>query len=186
MRTQRSAEMIAWARSARVGAVGVRVADGPGPATSDDAWWRKNRSGVAKIGRGVRCRSRRSGLTRSVAARRRGGPRCPAPGHAPPRPTARPLPGRRRHGFPRSHGPAEDEVNATWLTLRRCADLALEPRHADHIRSACNERGENAEGTRDPQESWRVRAHDAADEPGATAPWQRRVLPSATAQEMFC
>jgi hypothetical protein len=42
-------------------------------------------------------------------------------------------------------------VNASLL--RR---LALEPRHADQIRSACNERGENAEGTRDAQEPWRV------------------------------
>ena len=36
-------------------------------------------------------------------------------------------------------------VNASLL--RRSA---LEPRHADRFRPACNERGENAEGTREP------------------------------------
>jgi hypothetical protein len=72
-------------------------------------------------------------------------------------------------------------VNASLL--RR---PALEPRHPDQIRSACSGRGkkpEEPEMRRNPRECG---AHDAADEPGATAPWQRRVLPSATAQEMFC
>jgi hypothetical protein len=81
----------------------------------------------------------------------------PLPRHA--LPTPRPAAfGPRRHGFPRSHGPAEDEVNGTWLTLRYCPD----PRSSRVTRITsgprCNERGENAEGTRDAQESWRVRS----------------------------
>jgi hypothetical protein len=127
----------------------------------------------------------RAALTPPRSRRRPGRAPIPAP---PPAalPLAAPPPapfGRRRHGFPRSHGPAEDEVNGTWLTLRCCADPALEPRHPDQIRSACSGRGkkpEEPEMRRNPRECG---AHDAADEPGATAPWHRRVLPSATAQQ---
>lgn len=51
--------------------------------------------------------------------------RMPSPLFLPPAP--RPLPlGRRGHRFPRSHGPPERKVRATWLTLRCRADLSPE------------------------------------------------------------
>jgi hypothetical protein len=87
----------------------------------DDASRPDHRSGVAKIGQGVascQCRRRRFGLHAAVGAQARMTPlprSSPPPAHAPP--AARPL-GRRRHAFPRSHGPAEHKVKAVWLTLR--------------------------------------------------------------------
>jgi hypothetical protein len=49
----------------------------------------------------------------------------------PPAPPPAPAPAwRRRHGFPRSHGPAEHKVKTQWLTLR-CQIDRTEPRCGD-------------------------------------------------------
>jgi hypothetical protein len=99
----------------------------------------------------------------------------PLPRHA--LPTPRPAAFRpRRHGFPRSHGPAEDEVNGTWLTLRCCPD----PRSSRVTRITsgprCNEGGEcrrnprragilTRAGSRCGRRTWRDRALAATGSP---------------------
>ncbi len=101
---------------------------------------------------------------------------CPRPGHDPrcpaplirdrPRnvqplvlpPAARPLPlGRRGHRFPRSHGPPERKIKATWLTLRCPANPSRSSAQTAPARPARGARGRDAEGTREPQESARNR-----------------------------
>jgi hypothetical protein len=69
-------------------------------------------------------------------------------------PSAAPLPPvRRGHGFPRPHGPAEHEVNGSWLKLRCRADAS--PSRATWIDCRrCRMRGrKNAERTQQPQGS---------------------------------
>jgi hypothetical protein len=101
--------------------------------------------------------------------------RCPADARpareCPARPLARPPPpaplGRRRHGFPRSHGPPERKVKIQWLTLRCPASPSPSTVRWSGFGPARNKRGRNAKGTRVPQESARNGDHEM---PGPHAP----------------
>ena len=73
-----------------------------------------------------------------------------------PPPARSPL-GRRGHRFPRSHGPPERKIKATWLTLRCPANPRRSSAQTAPARPARGARGRDAEGTREPQESARNR-----------------------------
>ncbi len=97
------------------------------------------------------CRKNASGhrQERSFPARPPSPPRPETPSRSPtaphPLPRPPPAPGRRGHGFPRSHGPAEDEVKAEWLTLRCPADP---PGPAGPIRATSEAATPKARGNR--------------------------------------
>jgi hypothetical protein len=104
--------------------------------------------------------------------------RCTSPGmtlpRRPPRvPAPRPL-GRRRHGFPRSHGPPERKVKAQWLRLRCCTDR-VQATLRRPVPARPSERGRNAEQTQAPQES--ARSHDMLGAHAQQHPCQPRCGP---------
>jgi hypothetical protein len=135
-------------------------------AARHDGCWRivtRNASGIGKIGQGVAyLRGSLRTLGRSVARR--------------PPPLARALPAwwRRRHGFPRSHGPAEEKTKRRWLYPKcqsnpRPAEIwpiPGWPHELTHIRLVAARAKEparqNAEQTQHPQKSWRVRERTPA------------------------
>ena len=143
-----------------VGAAAGVVACASRTCRPGQGWRRKNRSGVAKMRRGVAYRvgDRNASEPRHHSCSER---LCLPPplrnAHLPDLlpPATPPAPaGRRRHGFPRSHGPSKREVNGSWLRLR-CRGDANPPSH-----TTCNDcrpraaRRRNAEGAREPQKSW--------------------------------
>ena len=90
----------------------------------------------------------------------------------PPRPHLRPPAqpasrGRRRHGFPRSHGPAEHEVKR--IMVNASLPRRPQPGHQGRFRLPRHQRGRNARRTRKPQESRQIGERRGAGEPGAGA-----------------
>jgi hypothetical protein len=94
-------------------------------------------------------------------------PGCPSGPTFPRRPTARPVPASRRgHGFPRSHGPTEHEVNGSWLKFRCRVDASPSPSRATcRVRARAGRDAQITKRTREPQESKNVTAEEARMEP---------------------